>query len=30
VLRQDCARLLRKTRFTVPVWLIGPRCSVGF
>ena len=28
--RQDCARLLRKTRFTVPVWLIGPRRSVRF
>jgi len=30
VLRRDCARLLRKTRFTVPVWIIGPRRSVGF
>jgi hypothetical protein len=30
VLRWDCARLLRKTCFMVPVWLIGPRCSVGF
>jgi len=30
VLRRDCARLLRKTRFTVPVWLIGPGRSVGF
>jgi len=30
VLRQDCARLFRKTRFTVPVWIIGPRRSVGF
>ena len=25
VLRRDCARLLRKTRFTVPVWLISPQ-----
>jgi len=30
VLRRDCARLLRMTRFTVPVWIIGPRPSVGF
>jgi hypothetical protein len=30
VLRRDCARLLRKARFPVPVWLIGPRRSVGF
>ena len=30
VLRRNCARLLRKTRFTVPVCLIGPRRSVGF
>jgi len=30
VLRRDCARLLRKTHFTVPVWLIGLRRSVGF
>jgi len=30
VLRRDCARLLRKTHITVPVWHIGPRCSVGF
>jgi len=30
VLRRDCARLLRKTRFTVPVWLISPRRSVRF
>jgi hypothetical protein len=30
VLRRDCARLLRKTRFTLPVWLIGARRSVGF
>jgi len=30
VLRWDCARLLRKTRFTVPVWNISPRRSVGF
>jgi len=28
--RQDCACLLRKAHFTVPVWLIGPRHSVGF
>jgi hypothetical protein len=28
--RRDCACLLRKARFTVPVWLIGPRCSVRF
>jgi hypothetical protein len=28
--RQDCVRLLRKARFTVPVRLIGPRRSVGF
>jgi hypothetical protein len=28
--RWDCASLLRKTCFTVPVWLIGPRHSVGF
>jgi hypothetical protein len=30
VLRRECARLLRKTCFTIPVWLIGPRHSVGF
>jgi len=30
VLRRDCARLLRKTCFTVPVWLICPRHSVRF
>jgi hypothetical protein len=30
VLRQDCAHLSRKTHFTVPVWIIGPRRSVGF
>jgi len=30
VLRRDCARLLRKTRFAVPVWLIGLRRSVRF
>jgi len=30
VLRQDCAHLLRKTHFTVLVWLISPRHSVGF
>jgi hypothetical protein len=28
--RRDCARLLRKACFTIPVWLIGPRRSVGF
>ena len=30
VLRWECACLLRKTRFTVLVWFIGPRHSVGF
>jgi len=30
VLRWDCARLLRKTRFMVSVWIIGPRRSVRF
>jgi len=30
VLRWECACLLRKTRFTVPVCLIGSRRSVGF
>jgi hypothetical protein len=30
VLRRDCARLLRKTRFTVPVWIIGSRRSTRF
>jgi len=30
VLRRDCARLSGKNRFTVPVWLIGPRRRVGF
>jgi len=30
VLRRDCTCLLRKTHFTVLVWLIGPRRSVGF
>ena len=30
VLRGDCARLLQKTHFTVPVWMIGPRRSIGF
>jgi hypothetical protein len=30
MLRRDCAHLLRKTHFTVPVWIIGPRHSVGF
>jgi hypothetical protein len=28
--RRDCARLLRKACLTGPVWLIGPRRSVGF
>jgi hypothetical protein len=27
---QDCACLLRKACFTVPVWLIGSRCTIGF
>jgi hypothetical protein len=30
MLRRDCARLLRKTLFTVLVWLIGPRHCIGF
>jgi uncharacterized membrane protein len=30
MLRRDCTHLLRKTCFMVPVWLIGPRGSVGF
>jgi hypothetical protein len=28
--RQDCRSLLRKACFRVPVWLIGPRRSIGF
>jgi len=30
VLRRECACLLRKTHFTVLVWLISPRRSVRF